>query len=163
MTNQIVSHPNTKHGHTSPRRTKTPEYEAWCQMKRRCLGKTYIQYHDYGGRGISVHEPWLTDFLSFLECVGPKPQPYRLYSLDRIDNNGNYEPGNVRWATKEEQCNNKRPRGPEKAVTLLQNKCKNCGKEFMKNPNRAPLYCSKKCGKNVRERARYHRNKGKES
>lgn len=82
------------------------EYEAWKAMKRRCYGAGTINYHDYGGRGIRVCDRWLHDFAAFLADVGPKPS--KAHSLDRINNNGNYEPANCRWATRSEQRRNTR-------------------------------------------------------
>lgn len=160
MTDKRLSYPY-KHGHNLPNKIKTPEYEAWCQMKRRCFGKKYIQYQDYGGRGITAFEPWVKCFITFLEHVGPKPKPYRLYSLDRIDNNGNYEPGNVRWATKEQQSTNRRPRSREKIVHFATGVCKNCGETFVRNANRIRIYCKVQCAKNFSERKRHHRIKEK--
>lgn len=84
----------------------TPEYEAWCHMKRRCYNKNTPQYRDYGGRGITVCDKWLHSFTAFLSDVGKKPTPS--HSINRIDNDGNYEPGNVNWATPSEQASNKR-------------------------------------------------------
>jgi len=84
----------------------TPEYEAWCGMKKRCYNKNTHQYKDWGGRGIIVCERWLHSFSAFLEDMGTKPSPE--YSIDRTDNNGNYEPGNCRWSTHSEQASNKR-------------------------------------------------------
>lgn len=74
-------------------------------MKNRCYNKNVIQYKDYGGRGIRVCEKWKNDFISFYNDVGEPPEDM---SLDRIDNNGNYEPSNVKWSTIKEQTRNRR-------------------------------------------------------
>ena len=84
----------------------TPEYLVWQAMKARCHRKSHKAWDNYGGRGISVCEEWRQSFTSFIKCVGPRPSPE--YSLDRIDNDRNYEPGNVRWATRSEQAKNRR-------------------------------------------------------
>ena len=84
----------------------TPEYIAWRSMTSRCDNPGNDDYHNYGGRGISYHPTW-SDFAVFFQYVGHKPSPK--HSLDRFPNqNGNYEPGNVRWATPTEQGRNKR-------------------------------------------------------
>lgn len=82
------------------------ENRAWRQMKYRCLNSRCKSFADYGGRGISVFPEWVTSFSSFLACIGTKPHPDM--SLDRIDNEKGYEPGNVRWATPLRQARNRR-------------------------------------------------------
>lgn len=82
------------------------EYSAWKEMRKRCLNPNGHAFQHYGGRGISIYPEW-SSFRKFFDYVGQSPGPG--YSLDRYpDNNGNYEPGNVRWATAEEQARNKR-------------------------------------------------------
>lgn len=97
------SFPFKSHGWTG-----RPEHRAWINMVHRCTRESHKQWGYYGGRGITVSDIWRGNFLQFLADVGPRPNP--TYSLDRIDNDGNYEPGNVRWATKKEQSNNRRTR-----------------------------------------------------
>lgn len=86
---------------------RSPEYRAWRSMKKRCLVPTTKTYRLYGGRGIKVCLEWQESFEAFFAYVGKRPS--RKHSLDRFpDNNGNYEPGNVRWATATEQGRNRR-------------------------------------------------------
>lgn len=85
----------------------TAEYSCWQSMLRRCLSPSHSNYGSYGGRGIRVTERWLK-FEHFLADLGRRPTS--AHSLDRINVNGNYEPGNCRWATSAEQRRNQRPR-----------------------------------------------------
>ena len=84
----------------------TPEYRAWNAMLNRCRNPKVPSYPKYGGRGIKVCDRWQKSYESFLLDMGRKPS--HSHSLDRIDNNGNYEPDNCRWATDEQQRYNKR-------------------------------------------------------
>lgn len=95
----------TKHGHTKGRKW-TAEFSAWQHAKQRCFDKNCADYADYGGRGITMHPDWISDFPSFLAHVGEKPS--RRMSINRIDNERGYEPGNVKWSTAKEQANNRR-------------------------------------------------------
>lgn len=94
-----------KHGQSDA----TKEYIAWKAMKQRCYDPNFKSFDAYGGRGIKVYRHWKNSFIKFFEDVGRAPSA--LHSLDRYPNNdGNYEPGNVRWATPKQQNNNRRKR-----------------------------------------------------
>lgn len=81
-------------------------YKVWTGIKQRCFNPKSRGYHNYGGRGITMCREWADSFVDFAAAVGPRPSPY--HSIDRIDNDGNYEPGNVRWADSKTQRRNSR-------------------------------------------------------
>ena len=87
-----------------PARPLTSTYFVWVGLRRRCFNPNHRDYAAYGGRGITVCRRW-ADYDAFLEDMGERPVGT---SIDRIDNDGNYEPSNCKWATKVEQCRNMR-------------------------------------------------------
>lgn len=88
---------------------KGPEYKAWVSMKSRCYNPNENGYEHYGGRGIKVCDRWLDDYQSFLDDMGKRPSLN--HSIDRIDNDGNYEPSNCKWSEPYEQVRNQRAQG----------------------------------------------------
>ncbi len=101
---ELVRARATTHG-LAARHKRHSDYGVWLHMRDRCNNPRFEDYKNYGGRGITVCERW-NDFTAFLADMGPRPSPK--HSIDRICNDGNYEPGNCRWATKIEQVNNTR-------------------------------------------------------
>lgn len=92
---------NYKHGEA-----KSSEYNAWRSMKKRCLNPKNFHFKHYGGRGIKISDEWVNSFENFINDMGKKPS--KEYSLERLENNGNYTKENCIWATKMQQCQNQR-------------------------------------------------------
>ena len=104
---ELVSVRSSRHRHTAKMNGRTSKcYMAWRSMKKRCHSPRSKNYRLYGGRGISVCDQWRDSFERFLADMGEPPSP--AHSLDRIDNDGNYEPSNCRWATAKQQGRNTR-------------------------------------------------------
>ena len=115
---------NTTHG-----KAKSKTHIVWCQMKQRCNDKNSVNFVRYGGRGITVCDRWLNSFENFLEDMGERPANM---SIDRINNNGNYEPSNCRWATAKQQANNRRIRSDNKTgIPGVKIKHRNRGTRFI--------------------------------
>lgn len=119
-------------------KTKTKVYNAWCNIKERCYNPKNTAYHNYGGKGIKMHESFVDSFETFYSEIGDPPNKTEDWSIDRIDYTKDYEPGNLRWATPEQQSQNR-------------GKCSNntsgvTGVSFMDN------------GKNVYWAAHWHEN-----
>lgn len=103
--------PNLRHG-ANRKGKRTREYRVWAHMVERCTNPNYSRFKDWGGRGIKVHPPWLEfgNFFTYIvSTIGLCP-PGKW--IDRIDNDGNYEPGNVKWSTPKESSNNTRRNKP---------------------------------------------------
>lgn len=94
------------HGHSFVNKRPTQEYMAWNSMKQRCYNVRTKCFKNYGARGIIVCDEWRCDFTAFLRDMGPRPSPR--HSLERVNNDGNYEPSNCTWATWQTQIRNMR-------------------------------------------------------
>jgi hypothetical protein len=112
---EIARTANRTHGYA-----RTKEYRAWTKLKHRCLSPEDRGYRNYGGRGISVAAEWAHDFGAFIAHIGPAPSARM--SVERIDNERGYEPGNVKWATRHEQVRNTR-RNIRTSAGVLKDAC----------------------------------------
>lgn len=101
-----IASAKTKHGASG----RLPEYAVWKTMRQRCMNPNCADYPDYGGRGITVTDRW-SEFGAFIADMGRRPSDQ--HSIDRIDNDRGYEPGNCRWADDFTQASNRRPRGAQ--------------------------------------------------
>ena len=116
----------------------TPEYMAWAAMIQRCTNPNSAEWKNYGSRGISVCMPWRESFRTFFEYVGKRPS--RNHSLDRYpDKDGDYEPGNVRWATAKQQSRNTRRNIILSNGEVLADAAENAGVSIINARNRRGL------------------------
>lgn len=124
--NQCRSCSKTTHGVLKNNQTSS-EYNSWQSMKKRCLNKKHHAFPLYGGRGVTIYEPWINSFENFINNMGLKPNP--LFHLDRINPDGNYEPNNCRWVSASDNSKNKRNsiQHRDKYITVKKTDlCENC-------------------------------------
>jgi hypothetical protein len=101
----------TSHGESRCGPNPSKEYHTWVSMKDRCLSPNNKDWPKYGGRGIRIHPDWIEDYQAFLAHVGRAPS--KTHVIDRIDVDGHYEPGNLRWATPSQSVSNRRCSRPD--------------------------------------------------
>lgn len=142
---EFLGNINRKHGYSY----KTDLYGVWKSLKQRCYNPNDPRYKDYGGRGISICGEWKNNFKQFYDwCMlngysnEKLPSGRNKLTIDRINNNGNYEPSNCRWVDDYVQANNKRASIPKEKKFAI---CAICGEPFIKKRSKQ-ITCSKKCG-----------------
>lgn len=107
--------------HTTHGMRHTKNYSTWCNIRQRCYNPKSKYYKDYGGRGITMYEPWINDFQAFYDYVSQLEHfGEDGFTFDRVEVNGNYEPGNLRWATMKEQQRNRRNNACGERMTLAE-------------------------------------------